>query len=101
MDSSFLRQLTAPASEIYDTINFKTDKLYNEPAPEPWIAFMIGGIFGVIAVVMWCWRYGNLYKGIEDESKITTKVKIRMALSAWLENDCTRFVSADLRACIF
>jgi hypothetical protein len=93
MDSSVLRQLTAPASEIYETIDFNTDKLYNQPAPEPWISFMIGAILGFLSIVMWYWRYCDLYKQIEDESKFTTAVKIRMGLSAWLENDCTRFVS--------
>jgi hypothetical protein len=92
-DSSILRQLTVPASEIYATLTFKTDKLYNQPAPEPWISFMIGGILGVIAVFAWGYRYNNLYKRIEDETKLTAKAKIRMGLSAWLDNNCTRFVS--------
>jgi hypothetical protein len=32
------------ASEIYDEVIFNTDALFNEPAPEPWVSFMIGGV---------------------------------------------------------
>jgi hypothetical protein len=32
------------AQEIYDKVDFKSDALFNKPAPEPWVAFMIGGV---------------------------------------------------------
>jgi hypothetical protein len=32
------------AKEIYDQLEFKSDSLFNEPAPEPWVAFLIGGV---------------------------------------------------------
>jgi hypothetical protein len=33
-----------PAAEKYNKVAFKTDSLFNEPAPEPLVAFMIGGV---------------------------------------------------------
>jgi hypothetical protein len=32
------------ASEMYDQLEFNTSDLFNEPAPEPWVAFLIGGV---------------------------------------------------------
>lgn len=32
------------ARELYDTIDFKTDALFNEPAPHPALAFVIGTV---------------------------------------------------------
>lgn len=29
---------------IWDAINFNSDAAYNLPAPEPWVAFLIGGV---------------------------------------------------------
>lgn len=32
------------ASEYYDQVVFNTDAIFNEPAPEYWISFAIGGV---------------------------------------------------------
>lgn len=32
------------ASELYDQVTFKTDTLFNQPAPEYWVSFIIGGV---------------------------------------------------------
>jgi hypothetical protein len=37
-----LRYLTEKASDVYDTVVFSSDQLYNESAPEPWISFAAG-----------------------------------------------------------
>jgi hypothetical protein len=37
-------RLLATASELYDQVIFKTDSLFNEPAPEYWVSFVIGGV---------------------------------------------------------
>ena len=107
MESSLLRELSAPASEVYETIEFKTNSLYNKPAPEPWIAFMIGGIFFAISAAFWWCRYCMLYQRILQDPTTTTtttsssdtliitdsgKVKTRIALAAWIDNDQARFV---------
>ena len=35
------------ASELYDQVAFKTDSVFNEPAPEYWVSFVIGGVSGI------------------------------------------------------
>jgi hypothetical protein len=32
------------ASELYEQVVFKTDSVFNEPAPEYWVSFLIGGV---------------------------------------------------------
>ncbi len=36
------------ASDLYDQVSFKTDSLFNEPAPEYWVSFAIGGVSAVL-----------------------------------------------------
>ena len=41
-----LRELTTRASEVYDSLIFNDgDDLYNQPAPEAWVTFVIGAVF--------------------------------------------------------
>ena len=39
------------AADKYDKVVFKTDSLFNEPAPEPVVAFLIGGVSPVTVSV--------------------------------------------------
>jgi hypothetical protein len=32
------------ASDLYDQVVFNTDAVFNKEAPQPWIAFMLGGV---------------------------------------------------------
>ena len=32
------------ASELYDQVVFNTDAIFNQPAPEYWVSFIIGGV---------------------------------------------------------
>jgi hypothetical protein len=34
------------ASDLYDQVEFKTDVIFNGPAPEYWVSFVIGGVSG-------------------------------------------------------
>lgn len=42
--ASFSERFLQRASDRYDEITFATDALYNGPAPEPWVAFMMGAV---------------------------------------------------------
>jgi hypothetical protein len=37
-DQRFFRELVESASDMYDKVNFQSDALYNEPAPEPYVS---------------------------------------------------------------
>jgi hypothetical protein len=37
-------RLLATASELYDQVTFNTNAFFNEPAPEYWVSFIIGGV---------------------------------------------------------
>ena len=39
------RKLSQKASDIYNTLTFETNAIYNKPPPAPWVSFLIGGIF--------------------------------------------------------
>lgn len=34
------------ARDVYDRLYFNTDALFNEPAPDPIVSFVIGGVSG-------------------------------------------------------
>jgi hypothetical protein len=44
MEGGLLLRRLETASDYYDLVVFKTDAVFNEPAPEYWIAFAIGGV---------------------------------------------------------
>jgi len=63
------------AADIYDELSFKNpDALSNKPAPEPWVALMIGSILSMVTVIWWIMRVIALLeaKGLKKE---TTKKK--------------------------
>ena len=39
------------AGELYDQVVFNTNSVFNEPAPEYWVSFIIGGVSGGEVVV--------------------------------------------------
>ena len=46
----FAHRWLATASELYDQVVFNTDSIFNEPAPEYWVSFVIGGVSGVTGI---------------------------------------------------
>ena len=52
------------AADKYDKVVFKTDSLFNEPAPEPVVAFLIGGVSPVTVVCL----FGDPYRPLSSSS---------------------------------
>eukprot|EP00934_Nitzschia_sp_Nitz4_P000352 Nitzschia sp. Nitz4//scaffold45_size130396//32879//34533//NITZ4_003439-RA/size130396-snap-gene-0.123-mRNA-1//1//CDS//3329552368//352//frame0 len=44
------------AEDIYDSLTFNTDALFNEPPPEPVVSFAIGGALAALGFVLWIQR---------------------------------------------
>jgi hypothetical protein len=44
MDGEEATRYLATASDVWEDVVFKTDALYNNQAPPPWVSFMIGGV---------------------------------------------------------
>lgn len=80
------RNLILTASEIYDKVNFETNGLYNEPAPEPWVAFVIGGVFTLCAAVLWIKRVMKLFEYVGKE-RMTGMIRLRCCCTAYIDND--------------
>jgi hypothetical protein len=79
------RTLTAKASDVYDTVVFKTDKIYNLPAPDFHYSFLIGALFSAIGVVLWVRRIKRIRAEIEEP--LTGSLPMRTMLSALIDND--------------
>jgi hypothetical protein len=82
---NFARTLTAKAEDVYDTIVFKSDQLYNEPAPEFFVAFIIGGVFSALGFVLWVRRLQRIRADIVGP--LTGSLPLRTMLSALIDND--------------
>lgn len=89
------RWLTESASDLYDSVEFQSNGLYNEPAPEPWVAFLIGGIFFVLALILWIRRVYKLQKYV-GKDKLRASVRIRCYLTAYIDNDDAYFTIAKM-----
>jgi hypothetical protein len=44
MDGEEATRYLAKTSDVWEDIIFKTDAVYNNQAPAPWVSFMIGGV---------------------------------------------------------
>jgi hypothetical protein len=80
-----VRYLTERASDVYETITFNTNGIYNKPAPDEWVAFMIGGIFSVIGFILWVYRYRKIVNSLEGE--MTNSVRLRAMISSFIDCD--------------
>jgi len=92
------------AKDIYDGITFNSpDAFFNKPAPDPWVAFTIGGILSFIGFVWWIKRYQFRVNDLSEEAKnkINMNLKIRMMISAAIDNDRNRFVMVTYSAVSF
>jgi hypothetical protein len=94
---NFARTLTAKASDVYDTIVFNSpDQLYNEPAPEFYVAFIIGGVFSALGFVLWVRRLQRIRADIVGP--LTGSLPLRTMLSALIDNDEPFFTIIKLAA---
>lgn len=83
--------LSKPADEVYDNLDFKTNAFYNRQPPDPWVSFLLAGIFVVATFVLWINRYIHMMAQARDNSSIPSPVKmtvrIRAALACYADND--------------
>jgi len=63
----FRNLLTVQAVDLYEAVEFKTDNIYNRPAPEPWVAFALGGVFSIISLGLYAQRV------LELQVELTTR----------------------------
>jgi hypothetical protein len=82
---TFARTLTAKASDVYDTVTFKTDKIYNLPAPDFQYSFLIGAVFSALGFLLWVRRIKRIRAEIAEP--LTKSLPLRTMLSALIDND--------------
>lgn len=82
---TFARTLTAKASDVYATVVFNSNEIYNEPAPEFYVAFIIGGVFSVLGFFLWTRRLKRIRADLGRP--LTGSLPLRTAISAFIDND--------------
>lgn len=86
-----IRELTTKASDVYDTLEFNdADDLYNQPAPEPMVTFIIGSVLTAYGAFLWYLRFRKISRAIDD-SQWTSKLAMRAMISAAIDNDSPQF----------
>jgi hypothetical protein len=94
---TFARALTAKASDVYDTVKFlEPDKIYNKPAPEAYVSFLIGAVFSVLGIVLWVRRL-KLIRA-EIVGPLTGSLPLRIMLSALIDNDDPSYAIVKMAA---
>jgi drug/metabolite transporter (DMT)-like permease len=94
---NFARTLTAKASDTYDSLTFNSpDALYNDPAPDEFVAFIIGGVFSALGFVLWVRRLRRIRADIVGP--LTGSLPLRTMLSALIDNDEPLFTIIKLAA---
>ena len=90
------RRWLETASELYDQVEFKTDALFNQPAPEYWVSFIIGGVFSLFGFLLWLWRVYQTKRQL-DELKIPLKgtTLVRAMISRAIDNDENIWIGMD------
>jgi len=89
------RDLSERASDVYKDVEFRTDKIFNEPPPKEWVSFMLGGIFALFTAIHWVFRYKKLLKDTPAPSR---NIKLRAMIAAYIDNDnpfytCSKLIS--------
>jgi hypothetical protein len=92
-----LLYLTQSASETYESLTFKTDAFYNEPPPEPWVSFVIGGFFSVLGFVYWIFRVRQLKRDF-NVTQLTHSLRFRVWISAFIDNDAPMYTILKMAA---
>lgn len=90
------RSLTDSASDMFKVVDFQTNSLYNQPAPEPWVAFLIGGVFFLLAIVLWAQRVAALRKYLGEDKLSRGTVRFRSYLSAYIDSDTPLYTIAKM-----
>lgn len=85
MDGEEASRFLEAANDLYREIEFSTNSIYNEPAPEAWISFLIGGILSIIGGIMWLRRLHALQKTLNI--KLRGTVLLRAMISVAIDSD--------------
>ena len=88
---------TDPADEVYDSLTFKEPgDFYNQKAPEPVVAFAIGGALSVVTLIYWyAFRWWPLRKVLWAENS-TYALKMRSFIATLSDNDNPAFTMLRL-----
>jgi hypothetical protein len=90
------RLLSEKASTIYDGLTFNSDQLlYNEPAPEPFVSFIIGGVFSVVMWTLWVLRVRRMRQEL-GITQLKGSLAVRLMLSAYIDNDDAFFTMTKM-----
>lgn len=90
--------ISETASDVYNSLVFNdADDLYNKPAPEPEVTFIIGAVLSAVSIVLWYWRFRKIRRAISKE-QWTTSLALRGMISAAIDNDSPSYTIAKLAA---
>jgi len=80
--------LSESATDLYDTIVFNNpDRLYNPPAPEPVVSFVVGAVLSLLTALYWYrYRWTRVANSIQD-SQESHSLTIRTVISTLADND--------------
>jgi hypothetical protein len=78
-----------PANDVYASIDFKEPHdFYNQPAPEPWVAALIGLVLSVVTVVYWYFgRWRPVMASVRASQHTTHLLNMRVIMSTIADND--------------
>jgi hypothetical protein len=88
------------ASSIYNQIEFKSpDDLFNQPAPEPWVSFLLGGFFSFVGIIYFLVRLRRQQVSLSQQSsKLSWSLRARAVISALIDVDDEGFVVTKMAA---
>jgi len=94
------------ASEIYDLIatgdGFRTSQLFNEEAPEPVVAFAIGGVLSFFGIIMWINRVRRLQEDMRKKKiELQGSDLMRAYISCAIDSDNPFYVIVSYAAASF
>ena len=74
-------------SELLDTIRIENNEWANEKAPEPWVAFCLGGIFCFLGAIHWSRRFFTVFQNLDVSHRSNKAVLFRAALVTLGDDD--------------
>ena len=92
--------LSENTDTIYDTIIFNDgDDLFNEPAPEPWVSFLLGAIFSLVGCIYWLLRLQQKRRTLTASgAAFRGKLLLRAMISAFIDSDDAGYVIVKMAA---